>query len=81
VEDASAVWPVTVETDCLEEAISLFEKEVIIYELLTLGLGQVVQWVVGAVEVPLHVGQGLTDFLLNLLALIIGNTWTKWVVS
>lgn len=36
MENASIVWPVSVDTACLEEAVTLFEKEVILNQLLLL---------------------------------------------
>ena len=39
VEDASALRPVSVETNCFKEAISLLEKEVVCDELSLLLLG------------------------------------------
>ena len=39
VEDASSFGPVSVETNCFKEAISLFEKEVVGNELSLLLLG------------------------------------------
>jgi len=39
VEDASAFWPVSVQAASLEESVTLFEKEVIINQLLLLSRG------------------------------------------
>ena len=41
VEDAPAVGPVPVQADRLQEPVALLEQEVILYQLLFLGLAQV----------------------------------------
>ena len=48
VEDTSTVGPVSIQTYSLEESVSLLEEEVIVNELLSLLLSQLVQRIVCA---------------------------------
>ena len=48
VEDTSAVGPVSIQTYSLKESVSLLEEEVIVNELLSLLLSQLVERVVCA---------------------------------
>jgi hypothetical protein len=81
VEDASAVGPVSVQADGFKESISFFEQEVVINQLLSLSFCQIIQRIVGALEVTVHMGEGLTYFLFNFLPLVICNARSKGVVS
>ena len=38
VEDASSLWPISVQATCIKEPISFFEKEVIVNQLLSLSI-------------------------------------------
>lgn len=81
MEDTSTVGPVAVKTDGLKEAVTLLEEEVIIDKLLTLGLCQIVQGIISAVKVTLHVGKSFTDLFLDFLSLVVCDTRAKGVVS
>lgn len=77
VEDASSVRPVSVKTNCLKESVALLKEEVIVNQLLSLGLSHVVEGIVSTSEVASETLQGLHNILLNLYSLLICNSWSK----
>jgi hypothetical protein len=72
VVDATTFGPVAIESASLKEAITLLEEEMVIDKLL-LHLGvHAAEGVVLTLEVSLKAAEGLSDLLLNLLALFAG---------
>ena len=81
MEDTSARWPVSVEVACLQESVTLFEKEVIIDELLLVFFGHALEWVESTLEVTFESVACLNDFVHDFKSLLFGDTWSKWEVS
>ena len=81
VEDASTSGPVTVETASIKESVSLFEKEMIGCELVALFFGHRAERVESTSKFTLKSVASLDNLLLDLIALLISNSWTKRVVS
>ena len=77
VENTSAVGPISVKSNCLKESVSLLEKEVVINELLLLGLCKVVQGIVCSSKIPSEALNCLSNALLNLESLLVGDTRAK----
>merc|ERR1719495_166736 len=65
VEDATALWPVSLHTSNLEVRISRNEKEVIIDQLLAHLLVHASKWVVGTSKVTSQVSKSLFHEVLN----------------
>jgi hypothetical protein len=78
VEDSSAIWPVTIESTCLEETVTLLEKEVVFDQLFLVGWTHGGKRIVLACKFPLETVAGLNDLLLDLLSLLFRDSWTKW---
>jgi len=76
VEDASAVGPVSVESNSLKVSVTLLEEEVVLDKLLSLILSQIVQRIVSALKIAFHMSQSFADLLLNFFSLVIGNAWS-----
>ena len=71
MEDTSSIGPVSVETNCLKEPISLLEQEVIINQLLSLHLSHVVQWVVCSSEIACETFKCLYYISFDLNSLLV----------
>jgi len=78
VEDTATLWPVTVKTASLKETVTLLEEEVISDQLSAIGLTHATEWVVLTSELTLERLEGLLSVILNLVSLLLGNTWAKW---
>jgi hypothetical protein len=76
VEDASAVGPVSVESNSLKVSVTLLEEEVVLDKLLSLILSQIVQRIVSALKIAFHMSQSFADLLLDFFSLVIGNAWS-----
>ena len=79
VEDTSTVRPVSVEPNSLEVSITLFEQEMILDELLSLGLSHVVEGVVSTSKVALETLESFNDFLLDFFSLIVSDSGAKGI--
>lgn len=77
MEDASAVGPISVETNCLKESVTLFEEEVVVNELLPLLLSHVVQRIIGARKIASEALKCLHNVLFDLKSLFIGDARAK----
>jgi len=81
VEDTSAFGPVTVKATGIEESVALFEQEVISDELVLLSRGHGAERVESTFKLTLEGVTGLNDLLLNLIALLTGDSRAKRVVG
>ena len=81
VENASSLRPVSVETACIKESISLFKEEVIGNQLLLLGFRHGAERIKGSFKFTFKSAASLDNFLLNLISLFSCNSWAKWIVS
>jgi hypothetical protein len=79
VEDTSTVGPVSVEPNSLEVSITLFEQEMILDELLSLGLSHVVEGVVSTSKIALETLECFNDFLLDFFSLIVSDSGAKGI--
>jgi len=70
VENTAAFGPVTVQTYCLQEAITLLKQEMILDKLLAVSLAHGGQRVVLSGEVTIKLFASLYDFLLDFEALL-----------
>merc|ERR1711970_1191912 len=77
VEDATALWPVSLHTSNLEVRISGNEKEVIIDQLLTNLLVHASKWVVGTSKVTSQVSKSLGHKFFNSNSLFLGDARGK----
>ena len=77
VENTSALWPVAVETTGIEEAITLFEQEVIVNQLLLLLWSHGSKRVEGTGKLSFETVAGLDNFLFNLISLFLSDTRAK----
>ena len=76
MEDASTVGPVSIESARLKESVAFLEEEVVVNELLSLILSQIVQRIVSALKIAFHMSQSFADLLLDFLSLVIGDAWS-----
>lgn len=74
VEDATTAWPVTVETTCFEEAVSLLKQKVIINQLLLSVMIHALEWVERTLQVTFEGVAGLDNVVHNLKALLLSDT-------
>lgn len=54
MEDASSCGPLTVESSRLKESVALFEKEVVVDELLLVSLRHAGKWIVSTLKISSH---------------------------
>ena len=78
-EDTTSARPVTVESGCVEESVTLFEQEVIIDELLLILAGHAFERVELAAQVTIECIAGLNYLVHDLQALLFRDAWTKRV--
>ena len=81
MEDSSSIGPVSVESASFQEAVTLLEEKVVVNQLLAVSLTQVVQGVVSPSEVSCEFAYCFRNFFLDLLSLIIRNSWPQWEFS
>ena len=77
VEDASAFWPVSVEVAGIEEAVTLFEEEMIVDKLLLLLWSHGPKRVEGSGKFALERVASLDNSLLDLISLLSGDGWAE----
>jgi len=77
VEDTSAFGPVSVKVARLEEAIALFEKEVVGYELVFLRFTHRAQRVKSSSELSSEATAGLNDLLFYGVSLLPSDLGTE----
>lgn len=80
VENTSASWPFSVEARGLQKPIAFFEQEMIINELLSIGVRHRAQRVVSSSEVPSKLVERCHDVVFDLISLLLRDTWTEWEV-
>jgi hypothetical protein len=76
MEDTSTRWPVSVEVTCLQESISLFEKEMVINQLLLNLFVHAIEWVEGTFKISSKGVASLNDFIHDFKSLCLSDTWT-----
>jgi len=81
VEDASALWPVAVETACLKESVALLEQEVVSDELVALGISHRAERVEGTLELSVEGVACLDNLLLDGVPLLASDGWAKRELS
>ena len=81
MENTSSLGPVTVEATSIEESITFLKEEVVSNKLVTLGFGHTTKRVESASKLSFESVASLDDLLLNLIALLSGDSRAKWVVS
>jgi len=81
MEDTSTRWPVSVEVACLQESVTLFEKEMIINQFLLIFFVHALEWVESTFKISSESAASLNDFVHDFESLLFGDTWTEWVVS
>ena len=81
VEDASSLWPISVEAACIKESISFFEKEVVVNQLLPLSICHRSKRVESSSELSIKGSTSLDNLLFNLISLFSRNSRSKWVFS
>ena len=81
MEDTSALWPVTIEATSFKEPITFFEQEVIGDELVLILGAHSCERVEFTGKLALECAAGLYDLLLNLIALLASDAWSKRVIS
>ena len=77
VEDSSSFWPVSVEVAGIEEAVTLFEEEMIVNKLLLLLWSHGPKRVEGSGKFTLERVASLNNSLLYLISLLSGNGWAE----
>ena len=77
MEDTSTSWPISIKSASLKESVSLFEQEMILNKLLLILWLHSSKWVVFTFELSSHARECFGDELLNLVSLILGDTWSK----
>ena len=77
MEDASAFWPVSVEVAGIEEAVTLFEEEMIVDKLLLLLWSHGPKRVEGSSKFALERVASLDNSLLDLISLLSGDGWAE----
>ena len=70
VEDAATLRPITVQVACLEEAVALFEKEVVVNQLLAVSLRELSEFVVFASKLALEGSESLLSSSLDGVTLV-----------
>ena len=80
VEDASALWPVSVETAGIEEAVTLFEEEMICDQLILLSLSHRSERVESSSELALERVASLNNLLLDFISLLSCDSRAKRIV-
>ena len=78
VEDTSSIRPVSVETTCLQESVTLLEQEVVVYQLLAVLIAHGSERVVLSSEFTLETVACLNNFLFNLIPLFFCTATTEW---
>jgi len=81
VEDTSALWPVSVKVASSQESVTLLEQEVVVDELLLDLLIHTLEWVESSFQVSLEFATSFNNLLHDFVSLLLGNTWSKWVVG
>jgi len=81
MEDTSTRWPVSVKVASRKESVSLLEEDMVVDELLLISGGHTFEWVEFTSKITFESAAGSGDFVHDFESLILGNTWTKWVVS
>lgn len=81
VEDSSASWPVTVETTCLQETVTLLEQEMVSDELFAILGRKFIKRIEFAGKVTFELIACFNNQVHDFVSLVLGNTWSKWVCS
>merc|ERR1719347_1494074 len=81
VEDATALWPVTLHASNSEVAVSGHEEEVVVNQLLPHGLVHASEGVVLASKVASQLGEGAGHQLLDLDSLVLGDAGGEKLMS
>jgi len=80
MEDTSSLWPVSVKTTSVKESVALFEKEMIIDQLLLVFFGHALERVVFTTQLSSELRENARDLCLNFVSLFFGDTWSKWIL-
>lgn len=76
VEDSSVIRPVSIDTACLEEPVSLFEKEMVCNQLILLSWCHGAQAIIFTFQVSIKCFECLQNISFNFLSLLwCVNTW------
>jgi len=81
MEDTSTGWPVSVEIACIQESVSLFEKEVVFNKLFLISFAHGFERVESSLKISFESGSSFSDESHNFESLFFGDTWAKWEIS
>jgi len=81
VVDTSARWPVSVEIASFKESVTLLEKEMVSDKLVLNSFIHTLEWVECSFEITCVTSCSLDDSTHDIKSLLLGDTWTKWVIS
>ena len=81
MEDTTSLWPFSLETAGLKVLVSSLEKEMVLDELLSVGIGHAGEGVVSSLELAIERRESSDNLLLDLSSLLGSHSSSEWVVS